>query len=335
MTEVNNNVVEVAAEEVTKKVGTMTKLSRAVGKVTFLTQKHAPLILTAAGIVGIGASVYTMYKARPKIEAIVDDVENRQELLDRLNELNVMVKSGTPMTEAQFEMHKTLIDENAKEPFEVKRSEMIRRYAGALALPISLAVLSSTAIGASYVIMNKRLSGLATALAVTTAEHKYLESKVSKKYGEEELHKLETVEEEEYTETNSKGKEVTKKREVRANTAYNSLSGRWFADSDEYASDSHDMNMTFLRNKSRQLDEELFRKGYLSLNRALSVLGFPLAKGGSELGWNTQSGFALDFQTTNFNETATGEIIPQVYVRWNRPISIFNDIDLNGGQYSE
>lgn len=326
-------VVEQVAE-VTKKVGTMTKLHRALGKVTLGVNKNAPAILTASGIVLMGAAVYTSYKSRTKVEKIVEDVEQRQDLFTAYTKFKERDESedseGLTLKEhALFDDLKKMDDAGK---LEVGRYEYARRVTGAIAVPLSLLVLSTTAISSSYIIQNRRMQGLATALAGVVAERTYFRNKFEQDYGREELEKFETTETKEVTTTNAKGKEVTTKTQVRATTPFNSLSGRWFADSTEFTSDDHAYNLEFLRTKQRKLENTLMERGYLTFNEVLDNLGFDRVKGGGDLGYNTGSDFALEFQTTNFE--STDDIIPQIYVRWTHPVSIYHDVDYNGGRYS-
>lgn len=327
-------IVEAAKDvtsEVTRKVGVMTKLSRAVGKVSFEVSKNAPLILTAAGIVGVGATAYTAYKSRAKIETILDDVETRQKLQEKLGELEAKDAEGEISSLGEQTALEDLRKENAERPFEMKRSELVLRLTGAMALPIFLGVASASAIGASYVIQNRRLVGMATALAASAAERKLFKDRFVKKYSEEEYNKIETEEEQEVITTDAKGKEKKEVKKVRA-TKFNNLNGRWFADSNDYYADDHQYNLTNLRNVKSQIENRLFEAGYISYNRVMDLLGFDRIKGGAELGWNTASGFDMNFQTTNFEEG--DQLTPQIYIRWTHPISIYHDVEYTG-RYSE
>ena len=331
MTEAQKTV-EVVAEtgEIVRKVTPMVKMQRAIGKVTFQVSKHSPLILTGLGIVGLGATAYYAYKSRDKINEIVSNVEDKQQDAEMLSYYKTQNKDELTVTE-QADLTRLRIAEKAGD-LDIDKALYIRDLAAAVALPITLGVLSATAIGGSYLIQNRRIAGLAGALATSTAEHKYLRDRMEKKYGKEEVERLETVEEKEVKYTDAKGKEKTKKVEVQAQTPANSMSGRWFADSTEYTADDHQYNLDFLRSVQRKLDTKIFQRGYLRFNEVMDALGLDRIKSGEEFGWNTATGFELNFQTSNFE--TTDDIIPQIYIRWTRPISIYHDVDYSGGQYS-
>lgn len=325
MTEAKKTV-EVVAEtgEIVRKVTPMVKLHRAVSKVTFEVSKHSPLILTGLGIVGLGATAYYAYKSRDKINIIVSDVEEKQEMQERLETL----RSYPELNDEEAQEFEMLADTELRGDLDVDKYKYARDLIAATALPITLGVLSATAIGGSYLIQNRRIAGLAGALATTTAEHKYLRDRMEKKYGKEEVERLETVEEKEVTYTDSKGKEKTKKIDVQVPTPVGSMSGRWYADSNEYFADDHQYNLDNLRTVQRALEQKLFVNGFLRFNQVMDALGFDRIKGGEEFGWNTQTGFDMSFQTTNFETTE--DIIPQIYVRWTRPISIYHDVEYTG-----
>lgn len=332
MTEAQKTV-EVVTEtgEIVRKVTPMVKMQRAIGKVTFQVSKHSPLILTGLGIVGLGATAYYAYKSRDKINSIVTHVEVQQDRAARLAQYEIELKHRK-LNEEEEQDYKYLWTLNDGGELDVNKALYARDLAAAVALPITLGVLSATAIGGSYLIQNRRIAGLAGALATSTAEHKYLRDRMEKKYGKEEVEHLETVEEKEVTYTDAKGKEKTKKIEVQAQTPANSMSGRWFADSNEYTADDHQYNLEFLRSVQRKLDTKIFQRGYLRFNEVMDALGLDRIKSGEEFGWNTVTGFELNFQTSNFE--TTDDIIPQIYIRWTRPISIYHDVDYSGGQYS-
>ena len=327
MTEANKTV-EVVAEtgEIVRKVTPMVKLHRAVSKATFEVSKHSPLILTGLGIVGLGATAYYAYKSRDKINLIVSDVEEKQadaESLAYYRDIN-----EDELSEEQVTDYERLMNLEADGHLDVDKYKYARDLIAATALPITLGVLSATAIGGSYLIQNRRIAGLAGALATTTAEHKYLRDRMEKKYGKEEVERLETVEEKEVTYTDSKGKEKTKKIDVQVPTPVGSMSGRWYADSNEYLADDHQYNLDQLRTIQRALEQKVYMNGFLRFNQAMDALGFDRIKGGEEFGWNTESGFDMSFQTTNFE--TTDDIIPQIYIRWTRPISIYHDVEYTG-----
>lgn len=337
MTEVKNTqeVVEAVkdvTEEVTRKVGVMGKLAQVTSKVTFQVSKNAPLILTAAGIVGVGVTAYAAYKSRAKVEHILDDVEERKNNEEHLIELEQKQVDGEIKDLGEQSLLEELREKNTLSPFYISKAEVGLRLAGAVALPVVLGTASVTAIGMSYVIQNRRLAGLATALAATAAERKMFKDRFVKKYGEDEYNSLETEEEVEVTTTDAKGKEKTEKKKVQV-AKFNNINGRWFADSSEYTADDHQYNLAYLRAIKAKLENQLFMNGYLSYNKLMDELGLDRIKGGAELGWNTLSGFDMNFQTTNFEDGDA--LIPQIYIRWTHPVSIYHDVDYGGGRYTE
>jgi len=331
MTELNNQVEQAAeaTQEVVRKVTPMVKAQRALGKITFQVSKHSPLILTGVGIIGIGTTAYLAYKSRDKVNSIVTEMEVKQDKAARLEEYRLLNRDD--LSENQERDFSYLESEEKDGALVIDKPRYVRDLIAVTALPISVGLASGVAIGSSYIIQNRRLAGMAAALATTTAEHKYLRDRMEKKYGKEEVERLETVEEEEQTYTDAKGKEKTKKVEVRAQTPANSMSGRWFQDSTEYTSDDHQYNLEFLRAIQRKLDTKIFQRGYLRFNEVMDALGLDRVKSGEEFGWNTATGFELNFQTNNFE--VTDDLIPQIYIRWTRPISIYHDVDYNGGRY--
>jgi len=268
------------------------KVSRAVGTALHATGKHAPLMLTAAGIVGLGATAFLAYRAKDRVNDIIEDMEYRREN-----------------------------DE------EVSRMEVVRGLTGALALPVVTGLVSVGAIGASYVIMNRRVSSLASALAVSTAENEYFRRKYIARHSEEEYNEFMNTESQEVTTRNEEtGKDGTETKEVRVDRER--LRGRWFSGSQYYTSDDHGYNLAFLQAAKDKLDLKLFRKGHLTLNEVLDELGFEREKSGFALGWSVVDSFDLRWSTSEFK--SDHELIPQLYISWTKPRYVYDEVETEG-----
>lgn len=118
--------------------------------------KHAPVIMTGAGVVALGATVYFTIKSKDKVDKHLDEFEERKE--------------------------------NGE---ELKTTEVVSKIASDVAIPVVTGTLSITCFVGSYYILNKRVVGLSTALASSYAQYEFLRNKVKDEYGEEKLKDLE------------------------------------------------------------------------------------------------------------------------------------------------
>lgn len=276
-----------------EQVSSAVKVSRFMGKALHTTAKHAPLMLTAAGIVGLGVTAYLAYKAKDRVNEIVEDLEERRENDEDIN-----------------------------------RFEVVRGLTGALALPVVTGIVSVGAIAASYVIMNRRVSSLAGALAVSTAENEYFRRKYIAEHSEEEYNRFMNTEEKVHQEIDEETGEVKSEETEVVRVDTERLRGRWFSSSTEYASDDHGYNLATLQAAKDKLDLIMFRRGYLTLNEVLDTLGFDRERSGFALGWTTTTGFNLDWTTTEFD--LQHELVPQLYVSWSKPSYIYDQVETEG-----
>lgn len=279
--------------DITEKTGVALKASQFMGKSLHVMGKHAPLMLTAAGIVGLGATAYFSYKAKSRVEEIVDDIEERRDN-----------------------------DE------EVSRFEIVRGITGAIALPVVTGTLSVAAIGASYLIMNNRVTSLAGALAASTAENEYFRRKYIAQHSEAEYNEFMNTEEETVKSVDDNG-EVTEETKI-ARVSKERLSGRWFSESTQFTTDDHEYNMAFIQSKIDELDLKMFRRGNLTLNEVLDALGFDRERSGMALGWTTGDSFRIETTVSNFEDPATGDFKPEIYVSWTKPHYIYEDVEFEG-----
>lgn len=278
----------------------LTKLTQTFHKASRSVSKNSPAILTGVGIVGLGATAFLSYKAAKKVEAIVEGIEEHRE------------------TQPEVELN---------------RVEVVRDLAGVLALPIFVGVGSVICIGASYQILNNRNNILAGALGVAVSEHNAYRHRVKEEYGEEVDERMALPVDQETREvTDSKGKVKEEKEDVKS--PGESMGGRWFDESQEYAADDHSYNMAYINSVNEKLQLRMFQRGYLLLNEVLEELGFERTRSGALFGWDTSQSFSMDTTINKLRNMDTGFLEPQIWVRWNKPKYIYDQVDLSG-RYSQ
>lgn len=272
----------------------MSKFKQLLSKTTMVIKKNSPAILTGVGIVGLGATAYLAYKSRDKVEAIVEDIEQK-----RTDEV------------------------------EIDKVEVARDIAEAIYLPVAVGALSVTAIFMSYRIQNNRIAILAGALASQQAQNMYFESKYRKQHGDEAYRKFVTpTEEVEEVTVDGKGKEKVTVKEIRSDV--DKTIGQWYDESTEYASDDHVYNVAFIESVNDRLQTILFQRGALMLNEVREALGFERIRTGALLGWTTSDSFDIDAVVTNLGDEAAGEMPQQIWVTWTRPRYIYEEVEFNG-----
>lgn len=297
--------------------------------------KHSPLILTVGGVVGLGATAVLSYKARHKVEAIVEDMEAKRQDEQRIEDLHNYIEGvgnfGEPWSKEQeqnIEDKKTELAYLEENVVVVNKAEVAKNLAGALALPVTVGIASVCSIALSWYIMNNRLLTVSGALATATAEHVYYKNRVAKRYGEEVAEELSipVTEEKRMVKNEKTGKETEK--EVTVREEMESLEGAWFDQSSEYTVDDHSYNLAFVNSIKDKLENQFTRNGSLLLNQVYDALGLPRTKSGALMGW-TGAGFVMEPAIVKVLNETTGFLEPEIYVKWTRPSYIYNQMELN------
>ena len=180
--------------------------------------RHLPEILTGLGVTGVVATGYFTYKSAKKMDDIVSDVEERRE-----NDL------------------------------PVNRMEEVAKIAKTMALPVALGATSIACIIASYQIQNNRINILSGAVSILGAEAAKFKDKYKEEHGEEEYRKfMQPVKREVREEVDGEGnvKQITEKVPDVVRPTY----GVWFSESEEFVSDDHQYNISFIQEAIKILE---------------------------------------------------------------------------------
>ena len=297
-------------------------VTRAIGKGVHIAKKHSPLVMTVVGMVGTAATAYFAYKAAPRVAEIVEDMEEDRAKQERYFQLKTMgIKE---MTDAEII---ELGDMEVAGIPEFDRLGYIKQIMGAVALPVASAVVSITAIGLGYRIMNGRLNGLASALTSLAAQKLEQEKRIKENVTPEQYKAITgpaTTGEIEVKEQDGSKKIVEGVVEKRAK----SLNGVWFSESDEFAKDDHDYNIHWLTTAETVLLRKQKQRSFLLLNEVYDELGLPRTKEGAIMGWDYSDpfGFGLDIHDAKDRD---GYWFRDIYINWVAPRYIYEDIDLD------
>ena len=315
-----------------EKLSLKTKATRGFKNAERLAVKHSPLALTVSGVVGLGATAYLAFKSAKKVEAITDDLEERQRTSERMDDIIEEIQAAKEMDPDDVDVdHLHDISDELKDletDFKpINRRETIYSLGKAVAAPVATGVLSVCAIALSYYIQNNRILNLAASLATATAENAFFEKKYRETYGDDKYEEFITPTEEKEIEKDGKSKKIQVKSHIKGD-------GRWYSDSQNYVSDDHDYNRQFIRTVEDRMQDKLFRNGYLVLNDVLDQLGFERSRAGALVGWSVEHDFKLSQQVTNVADPETGELNAQIFVSWPKPRYIYDDVSYEG-RYSE
>lgn len=243
----------------------------------FKVRKHSPEILLATGIIsGIGGAI-SAYKAKPKIDSIVEAAaRKKEEIVEAVEE---------------YGYTEDYTEEDKKKDFAIIFTNTGLNIAREFAPAIGLGVLSVSCILASHNIMRRRNAALAAAYEILDYGFKSYRSRVIDRLGEEMDRELrfgakEIEVEETVIGKDGKERKKTKKEKV-IEDPYADVSSyaRFFdAANPNWEKDSV-YNLAFLKTQQAWANDLLRAKGYLFLNDVYKLLGFDDSRAGQMVGW--------------------------------------------------
>lgn len=269
-------------------------IKNSLRKVSHSVAKHSPAIFTTVGVVGLGATAYLTYKSRDKVEAVVSGIEEQRE-----------------------------------QGIEINKVEAVKDLVEATYLPIAVGATSVACIIMSHQIQRKRILTLTGVLAAEQARGLYFERKYKKQHGEEAYAQfMVPTDEIEHVEVGKNGKEKLTVQQVKKEI--DQTIGEWYSNSTEYCSDDHTYNMAYIDSVNDRMQAVLFQRGSLLLNEVREALGLERIRAGALLGWTTSDSFNIDKVVANVGDEDMGELKEQIWVSWNRPRYIYDDVEFNG-----
>lgn len=264
------------------------KFTKGLTKIVFKTKKHSPVILLATGIAAGTGAVVLGYKAGPKVEKIVDNME-----ADKENGIDVDKK-------------KVALD-----------------VAKAVAPTVAAGAFAVGTIVWSHRIQTNRLTAVAGLLSITQAANRKLENGIRRKFGEEVLNEIVNYDEvtSESVDENGEIKETTAMKLSELDKTL----GEFWKDSELYTSD-HGYNIAQIQAIERALESKLFSRGFLYLNEVREMLGYEKIRNGAVLGWTLSDYFEVNARVIN-HDLDNGEVEPWIRVVWSAPKYIWDKVD--------
>lgn len=233
-----------------------------VGRQLLTAQKHSPVLLFGAGVVGVTATVVLACKGTLKLE---ETLIHHQKNMESLNE----VKGR--MTEEEAVKTKALI-------YTKTVMDIGKLYAPA----VVIGVISIGCLTGSHIVLTKRNAGLTAAYAALEKGFQEYRKRVSDEFGEEKDRDFRygavTV-----TEPNEQGERVTTKHAGIA-AGHSPYAKLWDESSSSWNNDPT-YNLVFLRAQQQIQTDRLRSKGHLFLNEVYDDLGLERTPAGQVVGW--------------------------------------------------
>lgn len=299
------------------------KVSRNFNKFGLKVRKASPEILIVAGAVGVVASAVMACKATLKLDEVLEEPKEKIEKIhERLN--NEVFMSSCNYTE-----------EDGKKDLLTVYVQGGMQVAKLYAPSVILGTLSLGAILTSHHILRSRNIALAAAYATIERGFKDYRGRVVERFGKRVDYELKNnikAMEIEKVETDEEGNEKVIKESqdvVQAPSEKYSEYARFFDIGNPNWQKDATLNLAFLRNVEKYMNDRLRTKGHVFLNEVYDALGIPRTKEGQIVGWiyskdNPVGDNYIDFGIYDVYKPATADFV-NGYER-----SILLDFNLDG-----
>ena len=258
----------------------MSNLTRKASMFGLKCKKHSPEILTVAGVVTFGATIFTACKATRNLDEVLDKATERIDKCHKIKEGELVLPEGEEWTEQEY-------TKNVASVYINTGFELGKLYAPAIAFGTASLVCF---LGANH-ILRKRNAALGAALATTTTLFKDYRGRVVERFGERtdfELRHNIKAEEIDRVVVNEDGSEQVVKEVVDVKQSqidvYTEFA-RCFDESNPYYKKSAEYNKSFLLCREAEANKRLQHRGYMFLNEVYEMLGFPTIEQGHMVGW--------------------------------------------------
>jgi len=225
-------------------------------------QKHSPVLLFSAGVVGVVGAAVLASRATLKLDDILVDAQYDLEKVRSLESAKYSEEDRT--------RDKTIV--------YVRTGVRIARiYAPA----VGVGVLSIVALTGSHVILSRRNAAITAAYAILDKGFREYRRRVEDAYGSDRERELRygLVERDIYDDES--GKVVT----VKDYMPHGSIYARCFDETNQNWNKTHMYNQMFLASQQQYCNDKLRAQGHLFLNEVYDMLGMERSKEGAVVGW--------------------------------------------------
>ena len=255
------------------------KVSRNFNKFGLKVRKASPEILIVAGAVGVVASAVMACKATLKLDEVL---EEPKEKIEKIHEC---------LNNEEFMSSGKYTEEDGKKDLLTVYVQGGMQVAKLYAPSVILGTLSLGAILTSHHILRSRNIALAAAYATIERGFKDYRGRVVERFGKRVDYELKNnikAMEIEKVETDDEGNEKVIKESqdvVQAPSEKYSEYARFFDIGNPNWQKDATLNLAFLRNVEKYMNDRLRNKGHVFLNEVYDSLGIPRTKEGQIVGW--------------------------------------------------
>lgn len=240
-----------------------------VGRQLLQAQKHSPVLMLGAGIVGVGATVVLASRATLKVQ---DVLEEHKVWVEKING----VHDGFYEDENERNRDKYLL-------YIRTTSKILKLYSPAVIIGLASVTFL---VGGHQIQARRNASLMAAYTGIEKAFNRYRERVVEDlgedkdreyRYGKVDVEHVETDE--------KTGEEISRKTVTRVDPGEPSAYAKFFDENSSSWNKEATYNFLFLKCQQNWLNDRLKAKGHVFLNEAYDALGLDRTKAGAVVGW--------------------------------------------------
>jgi len=245
--------------------GLKNALTSRVARQVLVGQKHSPVILFTAGVVGVVGTVVLASRATLHLDAIMDE---HDKTMGRIEYTNLPNYTDEDRKKDKMILH-----------FRTA-GEITRVYAPAAVVGI----LSIAALTGSHFILSRRNLAITAAYAALDKGFREYRQRVVNELGPDKDREFRyQMEDREIVEETDKGPKTKTIKQVGPNGA--SIYARFFDESSSMWSKTESYNQFLLQSQQNYANDMLHSRGHIFLNEVYDMLGLPRSKEGAVVGW--------------------------------------------------
>lgn len=227
------------------------------------TKFHSPQLLFAAGVAGVGATVFLACKATLKLDEVLTDAEKTTQ-------------------DIETTQHERYSEDDRKKDLMYHRVATFGRVAKLYAPAATVGVVSIACFTQSHRILNRRNAALTAAYATLEKAFKDYRARVRETFGEkgDEVDRKFMYGIQEIEEVDADGKKKTVQVAAEA-SGY----ARFFDELNQHWQPNNDLNLWWLQQKQNWLNDRLRAHGHVFLNEVYEELGIDKSPAGQVVGW--------------------------------------------------
>lgn len=245
--------------------------------------KNLPTILTVAGIVGVGGTVFFAIKVTPEAKKRIDGLKHdkEREIWDRCEEeakQKFNIDEGSEPSDAQIA---EVLDTVPKKEFRPAVKDVVKEVSVLYLPTVLMGGASIAAFVAANTISVKRLTATSAALTATEEAFRTYRDKVVEQIGEkkaaevvERIAKEKVEKNPPKSDKNPDGQTIVVAGEGDT-LLYDALTGRYFT-----------MNFDEFKRRIVNLNFRLIHEDFISKNEYYSEIGLPPVSDGDDNGWS-------------------------------------------------